>query len=70
MSQSARAFGMVIGGLVGLVFAAMLCGTIAFMALVEQHLRAIAENSGRTPSNASSGARKEPQMTDDWKDYR
>lgn len=70
LSQSAKVTGAVFGGIIGLIVAALLCGTIAFMALLEQHLRTIAENSGKAPSTAPVAGRKEPLLTDDWKDYR
>jgi len=70
LSQSAKAISAILGGIVGLIVAALLCGTIAFMALLEQHLRTIAENSGKATSVAPVVGRKEPLLTDDWKDYQ
>lgn len=58
---SARPLGALLGLGVGIAVAAVLCGAIAFMALIEQHLRTIAEatlHAGSVPSEA----RREPTI--------
>ena len=58
---SARPLGALLGFVVGIVASAVLCGTIAFMALIEQHLRAIAEARSRAGYLPSEG-RREPTL--------
>lgn len=36
------AFGAIIGAIAGLIFASLVCGTIAFLVLIERHLSEIA----------------------------
>ena len=45
--ESTQVVGVVLGALAGITTAALICGTIAFLALIERHMRTIAE---RAPS--------------------
>lgn len=38
-----RPLGLLLGAGIGLVFAALVCGTLAYFALMERHMRSIAE---------------------------
>lgn len=49
-----RPVGLIVGALTGITAAAVVCGTIAFLALIERHLRTIAE---RRPTVAGSSER-------------
>ena len=58
--------GLVIGALGGLALSAFICGTIAFVALIESHLRTLAEGGtdrGSTRDASSLTAmRQEPSL--------
>jgi phage-related minor tail protein len=41
--QGAKVLGVIIGLLAGIAVAAVVCGTIAFLALIERHMRTIAD---------------------------
>ncbi|MDB5537517.1 MAG: hypothetical protein JWP26_126 [Devosia sp.] len=62
----AKPLGLIVGGGVGLVAAAVVCGSLAFFALVERHLRTIAEGQSapRTSAGSLSGqiVRQEPRL--------
>ncbi|MEO5807908.1 hypothetical protein [Devosia sp.] len=55
--------GLMIGGTVGLIVAAFFCGTIAYLALIEGHLRTIAEYRGGGAGGMPSPlVRQEPRL--------
>jgi len=51
--------GTLSGGFVGFLSAALACGTIAYLALIERHLATIA---GANPDNLARGIRREPKL--------
>lgn len=53
--------GTLSGGFVGFLFAALACGTLAYLALIEQHLAKIA-NAGSTASGNSGNRRRDPTL--------
>jgi uncharacterized membrane protein len=53
-------FGAIMGGLLGFTVAGAFCGLIAFLVLIESHLRRMAE-AGGTLGRTASG-RSEPQL--------
>ena len=57
-----REFLAVVGGLVGVVIAAVVCGLIAFLSLIERHLRQIAENAARPSGFTTIDKRREPTL--------
>lgn len=59
--RAAPPLGLLLGALVGVVFAALICGTIAFLALIERHLRTIADRNSGSTAPASIG-RQEPRL--------
>ncbi|GEM_PF-1457243 len=61
LMASARPVGALLGLGTGIVTASLLCGAIAFMALIEQHMRAIAEAKASVVPHQPS-ARREPSL--------
>lgn len=61
-------FGLILGTLAGVTLAAAVCGTLAFFALMERHMRTIAEGVQNTntsfsrESAASYSNRREPSL--------
>lgn len=57
-----RPLGLLIGALIGLVVAAFVCGAIAYLALIEAHLRKIAAGSAYHAENPDQSLRREPTL--------
>ncbi|TPO01476.1 hypothetical protein [Mesorhizobium sp. B1-1-5] len=55
-------FGYLTGAVVGLSIASILCGIIALLALIENHLRRITEHAGNTTEYAAPSRRIEPRI--------
>lgn len=53
--------GTLSGGFVGFVFAALTCGVIAYLALIERHLAKIA-GSSRSSLGSAEHARRDPTL--------
>lgn len=53
--------GTLSGGFVGFLVAALACGTLAYLALIERHLAKIAGSSG-SPVSGSEHTRREPML--------
>lgn len=58
--------GLLLGSGAGLVFAALVCGTLAYFALMERHMRRIADSVGQGDRSrgvaTSQGGRQEPKL--------
>lgn len=61
LMASARPIGALLGLGIGIVTAAVLCGAIAFTALIEQHLRTIADAKSRAVYHQGE-PRREPTI--------
>lgn len=59
--RAAPPLGLLFGALAGVAFAALVCGSIAFLALIERHLRTIADRDSTSTAPASIG-RQEPRL--------
>ncbi len=53
--------GTLSGGFVGFLFAALACGTLAYLALIEQHLEKIANSNTNAPFS-NDPRRREPTL--------
>jgi hypothetical protein len=62
MFRGAPVMGGIAGALVGITMAALVCGAIAFLALIERHLHTIAEKSQPDHGAAAPATRQEPRM--------
>ena len=68
MLRSSQPMGLVLGILIGIAIAALVCGTLAFFALMERHLRTIAEGAQRSAGQpigrdaGSNSQRREPLL--------
>lgn len=62
----AKIIGLVMGGGIGLVLSAIVCGTLAYFALMERHMRTIAETVSRTQTRPAGDrdfdVRREPSI--------
>ena len=63
--------GTLSGGFLGFVIAALACGTIAYLALIERHLAKLVGSSIRDDvAEETAARRRDPILTDDWNDYK
>lgn len=68
MFAMVKPLGLLLGAGIGLTFAALICGTLAYFALMERHMRRIADSVSNTgairqgASIAPISSRQEPRL--------
>lgn len=54
--------GIIMGGFVGFLFAALACGTLAYLALIERHLAKIAGSGSAQNASGQAAVRRDPAL--------
>lgn len=55
-------FTVILGGALGVIVAALTCGVISYLALIEEHLAKIAGSANNNGQQWHSGTRREPTL--------